>query len=174
MKRLFLLRHAKSVQDGTHDRERALSERGRHDAPRMGAYMQHNHYAPEFVLCSSARRTTETWQLIAPELDHAPEAQFEGELYLATASTMLKIIRGGDNRAASLLVIGHNPGLEDCAVALARQPDGAAERTRLATMKQKYPTCALGVFDFDIKAWQDLAAGTGRLADFARPKNLED
>ena len=81
MKRLLLLRHAKAVPGTTKtgDHGRPLNERGRLDAPRMGIAMQHKRYLPDRVLCSTALRTLETWEHVAPELDDKPDVSCGGE-----------------------------------------------------------------------------------------------
>ena len=174
MKRLILLRHAKSLQDeAIKDKDRPLNARGRRDAPRMGSYMHHKRYLPQLALCSSARRTVETWELVGPELDAAVPSRFPDALYLASAATIANLARAADDTLSVLLVIGHNPGLEECAQALARKPESATEGAFDAALRTKFPTCALAVLDFDT-AWSGIAAASGMLVDFARPKDLED
>jgi phosphohistidine phosphatase len=175
MKRLVLLRHAKSLQDtSVKDKERPLNDRGRNDAPRMGVYMHHRRYIPQLVLCSPSKRTAETWELLAPELDASPDVRFVEALYLAPAPTIAKLVRAVAPGVQTLLVIGHNPGLEDCAQAFARKPVTGEERKRDAALRTKFPTCALAVLDFDVESWPEAAAGSGILADFERPKGLHD
>jgi phosphohistidine phosphatase len=174
MKRLILLRHAKSQQDDAiKDRDRPLNARGRGDAPRMGSYMHHRRYLPQLVLCSSARRTVETWELVAPELDATVPSRFPDLLYLASAATITKLVRATGEEISVLLVIGHNPGLEECAQSLARKPQSDAERKFEAELRAKFPTCALAVLDFDIADWSEAATASGALVDFARPKDLK-
>lgn len=176
MKRLLLLRHAKAVPAGAKsgDHDRALNERGRKDAPRIGVMMQHKGYLPDFVLCSTSKRTVETWEHIAPELNSQPEVAFSDELYLASPKTVANALRAVREPAKVVLLIGHNPGLEDFAKALARKPRTVEERRRLDTMAAKFPTSALAVLDFDVEAWNEIAAGAGVLVDFIRPKELTD
>jgi phosphohistidine phosphatase len=174
MKRLMLLRHGKSLRnEAMKDKDRPLNDRGRRDAPRMGGYMHHKGYVPDLVLCSSARRTVETWQAIAPEFDSPVETRFTDALYLATARNIVKVLEGAD-RSATLLAIGHNPGMEECARMLAREPATLEEREHLAALSAKYPTCALAVFEFDIESWREVTPGRGTLLDFAKPKGLKD
>jgi phosphohistidine phosphatase len=175
MKRLLLLRHAKAVAASpkSGDHARVLADRGRNDAPRIGIVMQHKRYLPDLVLCSTAKRTMETWQHAAPELDGSPDVRFLDELYLAPWKAIVGIVResGPTN---TVLVIGHNPGLEECARMLARKPLDDVERALANTLAEKFPTCALAVLDFEIAMWQDIAAGEGALIDFVRPRNLSD
>jgi phosphohistidine phosphatase len=176
VKRLLLLRHAKSAPGDARasDAQRALNERGRADAPRMGGVMHRSRYVPDLVLCSSAKRTVETWQRLAPELESAPEPSFLDSLYLAAFKSILKIVRSASDSATVALVIGHNPGLEECAVALARPAVTPEEHERRTALETKFPTCALAVLDFDVAHWRDIAPGGGALTDFVRPKDLRD
>jgi len=174
MKRLVLLRHAKSQRDeATKDKDRPLNERGRGDAPRMGSYMHHKSYLPQLVLCSPAKRTVETWELLAPELGVETEVRFPDPLYLASAAAIGKLVKAVGSEVSLLVVIGHNPGLEDFAHALARKPESAKERKLDAEIRAKFPTGALAVLDFQVNAWSEIAPGDGELVDFARPKGLD-
>jgi phosphohistidine phosphatase len=174
MKRLLLLRHAKAAAGSSNagDHGRPLNGRGRVDAPRLGILMQHRRYLPDLVLCSTAIRTQETWQRVAPELDHAPETRFLDELYLAPWKTIANVIRNGGGAARTVLVVGHNPGLEECAKQLSREPQSDDEIARARALAEKFPTCALAVLDFDVAAWREIAGGG--LHDFVRPKDISD
>jgi phosphohistidine phosphatase len=178
MKRLLLLRHAKSSQDDARDdKARPLNARGRRDAPAMGAHIHKQLWLPDCVLCSSARRTRETWAGIAPELDASPRVEFEDALYLASAKRIVSLVREVGVREAgdevrTLLVIGHNPGMEEAAAMLARKPADKSEAALLEKIAAKFPTCALAVLDFEVARWADVAAHTGALAAFVRPKEL--
>jgi phosphohistidine phosphatase len=173
--RLLLLRHAKSLQDAIlKDKDRPLNSRGRSDAPRMGSYMHHRQYLPELVLCSPAKRTLETWELVAPELDGAPDVRFQDALYLAPAATIEKIVRAVAADVQTLLVIGHNPGLEDLARAVTRPPQSSWEKKFGDELREKFPTGALAVLQFETDSWSMIERKSGTLADFARPKALED
>lgn len=174
MRRLLLLRHAKAVQDtGEGDHARALNERGRKDAARMGHAMDSRGYIPDFVLCSNSRRTTQTWELLSPELAKMPRVEFAKSLYLASPKTILALIQEADESVETLMLIGHNPGTEECAAHLARKPASKAERHKLEDMREKYPTCALAVFDFEAQSWSDVSGG-GILLEFIRPRDLKD
>ncbi len=175
MKRLLLLRHAKAVRDCDEgDQARALNPRGRGDAARMGALVHGKGWLPDCALVSSATRTMETWHLLAAELPDAPQPEFLDGLYLASWKTILNFARTrAPDAAGTLLVVGHNPGLEELALALAQKPDSPQARARLDAMRDKYPTCALCVFDCDIAHWRDLAPGGATLAAFVRPRDLK-
>ena len=121
MHTLYLLRHAKSSwSDPTlPDEERPLAPRGRRDAKRVAEHLVQLGIEPELVLCSSARRTRETLELIRPALDATTSVALEAELYAATADTLLEHLRAVPDGVASVLLIGHNPGLQDLALLLA-------------------------------------------------------
>jgi phosphohistidine phosphatase len=175
MKRLFLLRHAKTVQDsGEGDHARVLTERGRGDAGLIGHYMDMHGYLPDAVLCSTSVRTRETWDILSGELARMPDPAFTRALYLASAKQMLELIRGVPDEAGSLLVIAHNPGTEELAAKLARKPKSDAEVEKLEQLKNKYSTGGLTVFDFDQKSWKGVGLGEGILLEFVRPKDLRD
>jgi phosphohistidine phosphatase len=175
MKRLLLLRHAKASPDGKQnkDRERILTARGRADAAAMGAWMHINAAAPDVVLCSDATRTAETWEIVAQELDAMPRVAFVEPLYLAPSKRIQAIVREAGN-AETVLVVGHNSGIEECAADLARKPASKEEAARLEAMREKYPTCALAVLEFDIADWSAMTPGSGALVDFVRPRDLDE
>lgn len=169
MKQLLLLRHAKSAwPDGVEDHDRPLGERGRRDAPRMGAHIAATGLQPDFALVSSARRTEETWGLVAPELKKSCPVRTAASIYEAEPPAILAAIHEAPEESKRLLVIGHNPGFEDLAALLA--PTGDAEALR--RLKTKYPTGGLAVIGFDVGRWADVAAGRGRLEAFVTPKSL--
>jgi phosphohistidine phosphatase len=171
--RLLLLRHAKSDwSKEADDHDRPLSARGRKAAPEIAAYMRGRNYLPEVVLCSTAQRTRETLELLLPSWSRKPTILFERGLYLADWPALLANLKKAPAHASPLLLIGHNPGLEQLAIALALQPGNLPERTRLQRLSRKYPTGALAVLDFEIASWRNLKAGLGQLVDFIRPKDL--
>lgn len=174
MKRLFLLRHAKAEPhaDGDGDKTRALTERGRHDAARMALHMRKKQYLPDYVLCSTAVRTRETLEYWAVAIAENPKAQFSDALYLAEPETMLSLIRRVPDNAQALMVVAHNPGTEQIAVALLHEELKSWERDQADAMEEKYPTAALGVIDFDVDSWKGVKPGAGKLIDFVRPRDI--
>jgi len=173
MKRLLLLRHAKASQDSSGgDYARPLAPRGRRDAPVMGKAMREKNYMPELVLCSGAARTRETWALAGPELGTEPIVEVSDALYLAPWPAILKIVKAVPDSVQTLLVVGHNPGMENCAAMLLGPPVTAEERARRAVMAGKFPTGALAVADCNIATWNEIAPGCGTLTDFIKPKEL--
>ena len=167
MRRLMLLRHAKTerAEPGQRDRDRNLTKRGRADAPVIGTYMARHGLAPDLVLVSPAKRTQETWALMAPAFATAPRLLNEERIYDATTETLFKII--GETRGAhSLLIVGHNPGLHDAAVQLIASGDVEA-RERVA---EKLPTSGLVVIDLAFDDWSKVHRHAGRLEHFITPK----
>jgi phosphohistidine phosphatase len=174
VKRLLLLRHAKAVPAGSgiEDHDRELMDRGRRDAPAVGAYMAAHKFLPDLVLSSTARRTVETVTLLAERLEGVQHIDCVDALYLAGAREMLAVIRSVRSSVDCLLVVGHNPGIEQLATLLSREPVKRKERDRFGLLDEKFPTAAMAVLDFDILRWRDVAPGQGELTDFVRPRDL--
>ena len=173
--RLLLLRHAKSDWAGSDemaDHERPLSARGRSAAPKIASYIRAKGYEPQLVLCSTAKRTKETLKFMLPAFKHAPKVRYSRALYLAEWPALLAAVHKAPVTSSPLLVIGHNPGLEQLAIALSLQPKNAAERVRAQRLAQKFPTGALAVLDFESADWRDVKPGHGRLTDYVRPKDI--
>lgn len=173
MPELILLRHAKSSWDDADvaDADRGLSTRGRKAAPRIGRLLAREGLRPELVLCSSARRTRETWALVQAELPGEVPVRFRDSLYLATPATLLAAIRRAPADVTRLMVLGHNPGMHGFACRLlaegAAGGDGEARR-RLA---EKLPTAGLVVLRIE-GDWRGIDWGRARLLRFTRPKDL--
>lgn len=168
MKRLILLRHAKSAwaDPDLDDHDRPLNQRGRLAAPLMGLWLAERGFVPDAVLCSSSVRTVETWQRARAALPGAPEATVDAALYHADPARMLAAIRSTAPEAVTLLLVGHQPGIGALTRRLAT-PDTPAQCTRAY---QKFPTAAVAVIDFDAEAWSDVTWGTGRFHSFAVPR----
>ena len=173
MKTLYILRHAKSDQgDGSiKDHDRPLNARGREAAPKMGAYMKAKGYKPSLILCSTATRTVETCNLVRPSLGDMT-VMFEEGLYLAEARSILARVQRLDDGVGSVMVIGHNPGLEQLANGLSASPKSVPEEKLHRRMREKFSTCSFVVIEFAVSAWRDLKAQGGVLKDFMRPRDL--
>jgi len=163
-RRLILLRHAKSDWPDVPDRDRPLAKRGRRDAPKIGRWLREHAYLPEVVICSAARRTQQTWKLVARELGGSPSVTFEPRAYAASAMTLLYLVMELPAECRTALLVGHNPGVSDLATSLARPPDGDDAPIR-------FPTAAVAVLDFP-GAWADLTPGHAHLTDFTTPADL--
>lgn len=167
MKKLFLLRHAKSSWDDPtlSDFDRPLNRRGRSAAPAVGQYMAAEDLTPSLVLCSAAQRTRETMALLLPSFSDEMVIQIERGLYEASAERLFARLRKIPDSVPSVLLIGHNPGLEELAQDLTS--DGPAEA--IAQLSAKYPTAALAVIRFRIDAWSQLTTRSGTLERFVIP-----
>jgi len=159
---LLLLRHAKSSWDDPSlaDHDRPLAPRGRRAAERIGELLRDQGIEISLVLCSSARRARETLELAQPP----GEVQIEQELYGASARQLLDRIRRVPDEVESLMLIGHNPAVEELALGL------AADRSELEGAK--FPTGALVTFSVN-EPWQGLAPGEATLTGFVKPRDLE-
>lgn len=172
MKQLMLLRHAKAESEPSiDDADRPLSVRGKHDATAMGAVLRRRALIPQLVLCSPAVRTRGTLALLAPALGE-PAVCIENELYLASWKQILSHIQAVEPAVERVLVIGHNPGLADCAASLLDREADREEWERRALMAAKFPTGALAVIDVPVATWAQLTPFTGALSAFLRPKDL--
>lgn len=174
MKIIYLLRHAKSDwgDPNLKDLDRALNERGRAAAPLMGAYIKSKRYKPEVVLCSTARRTIETFDLIKAALGKDVNVQFEESLYLASVQHLMSRLGWIDDSFKSAMFIGHNPGMEQFANSLSASPKDADSEKLHRRMREKFSTCAFAVIKAPVKTWREVKSGGGVLTDFMRPKDL--
>ena len=170
MLRLMLLRHAKSdwSSPGMPDTERPLSRRGEAAARLMGGYMARHALIPGRVLCSPAQRTRDTWAHVSSEWPDQVDAIFDEHLYTATPPAILSIIRAQDDAVRALLVIGHNPGLQETAELLIASGD-VELRERL---REKFPTTALAVIDFPADKWSRIHDRSGRLERYVTPRSI--
>jgi phosphohistidine phosphatase len=163
LKTLYILRHAKAApEDREGDAERPLMKRGRKVAAAMGGYLAELKPLPALVLCSTSLRTRETLDAILSELDPEPQLLFEDVLYLASASHLLDRLQHLPEQAASVLLIGHNPGLHQLAVSLA---------TDAGELADSFPTAALAVLRVS-GSWSALRPHQAKLVDFKTPKSL--
>ncbi len=170
MKTLTLLRHAKSGWDlpAVRDFDRPLNARGRKAARAMGREMKRLGLGFDLVLASPAARVTETLTELAQGYGGAVETRLDETIYLATVETLLALVRATGDDDARLLLVGHNPGMEQLALLLS---GNGGLRDEIAA---KYPTGALAEIGFPVDHWRDVAAGDGRLARFIRPRELAE
>ncbi len=169
-RRILFLRHAKSswAEPDGDDYSRPLAPRGRRAAAVMGVYIRDEGLAPELVLCSGARRARDTWEIVAAALDKRPPVEHEDALYMIGPDRLLKRLRKAPDSAKSVLVVGHEGGVD--ALARSLSANGAAALRR--KLGEKFPTASLAVVALDLDRWSDLSEGTGTLTVFAAPKDL--
>ncbi|MGD0375417.1 MAG: histidine phosphatase family protein [Streptosporangiaceae bacterium] len=168
-RRLVLLRHAKSAWPDLPDHDRPLAGRGRGDAPAIGRWLRETGCVPDLVWCSTASRAAQTWQLAAAELGADPPVSYQPRLYGATGGELAELIREAPATTATLLLVGHNPGIQELALMMAGtggDPAGALDRAAA-----KFPTAAVAVLEFD-GGWPELSAGGARLVGFVVPREL--
>lgn len=170
MKKLYLMRHGKSSWDDsdTADHDRPLAPRGCKAATVVGRYLATLEARPQLVLCSTARRTSDTLDLALEHLDASPAIEREHGLYLCGPRVLLERIKDTPDNIDSLMVVAHNPDLHAVALALAAHGDDE-EHTALA---MKFPTAACAVFEVTAPRWRDIAADHARLVEFVRPRKL--
>lgn len=168
MKRLLLLRHGKSdwANPDQPDNERPLNERGQRAAALMGAYLRQRGLTPDLIISSPAVRTRETAQRVLTALQADVPLEFRAELYLAEPKTIADVVRGAPDDVHTLLVIGHNPGMQLAALKMSAG-DPAGRRDEI---EDKFPTAALAVIEFDTPSWSKAKAGD--LVAYDSPKAL--
>ncbi len=170
--RLLLLRHAKSDwgEPDLADFDRPLNNRGKAAAFKMARYLKDTGLLPSQILCSTSLRTRETLARLLPGFPQEAQIHLLSDLYSDSEGDYLGFIRKQGGRAQSLMVIGHNPAMENTALTLTGTADAAA----VADLREKYPTAGLAVIDFDIADWSELQPGTGHLDRFIKPRDLKD
>lgn len=171
---LVLLRHAKSAWPDVPDHERPLAGRGQRDAPVMGRWLHTAGHVPDQVLCSTARRARETWELAQPALGASPPVSFEDRVYGASAPELLDLIHRAPRTAKTLLIVGHDPGIPELALMLAGAAAptlGTVPRSTVDRMKTKFPTAAIAVLELTGN-WSQLGPGEARLTGFVTPREV--
>ena len=179
MRRLMLLRHAKTEHDAPtgHDQDRRLDERGRLDAAAIGTWIGRHPPLPDAVLVSTAIRAQQTWEIARDAMKDAvrdrppqPHVELLDEIYGAETAQLLQIIRMAEVADPErLMLIGHNPGMHELALMLAGSGDTAAKKA----LEDNLPTAGLAILDFDIDDWSEVAFRRGKLVRFTSPKMLK-
>lgn len=170
MRRLILFRHAKSdwSEAAQDDHDRTLAPRGRRVAGPMGAWLAGRGFRPDLVLCSTAERARSTWGLAKAAFTPSPDVRFEPDIYLAPPTVLLEATRSAPAEIQTLMIVGHNPGLEQFVEILASKGDPEARRE----LSGKFPTAAIAVLDFPLDGWSEIAPRSGRLDRFVTPRLL--
>jgi phosphohistidine phosphatase len=175
MRRLLLLRHAKTEHDAPsgRDQDRRLDDRGRRDASEIGGWIGRHPPFPDSVLVSTAIRARQTWEIAweaMRDLIPKPEIEILPELYGADPSQLLRSIRTASAADPQrLMLVGHNPGMHELALALTGGGDPAGHKA----LVENLPTSGLAIFDFAVDDWADVAFRRGRLVHFLSPKLLK-
>lgn len=169
MASLLLLRHGEAGPHGAGpDRERALTEQGRHEARRAGEWLRAEKLKPFRILCSPARRTRETAEAVMAGLGSEPDLRIVPSLYAGPPEAYFDAIAAEGGDGSPLLVIGHNPAIHMTAHALA----GTGGPQSMARLSRGYPTAGLAVIEFRAPEWADIAQGHGTLVDFWSPGQI--
>lgn len=161
MKRLILMRHAKSSWDhpGLADFDRPLNKRGKRDAPLMGKLLRELHEKPDLIISSPAERAIDTVKIIAEKIGFPEKDIIQNrDIYEAGMNEILRVLESIDNIHADVLVCGHNPGLTDLCNFLSDRPIG------------NIPTCGIVCLEFAVDSWTDLKQESGMLVYFDYPK----
>ncbi len=175
MRRLMLLRHAKTEHGAPsgRDQDRRLDGRGRNDAKEIGGWIGRHPPFPDRVLVSPAVRAYQTWEIAREAMKHQappPHVELLPELYGADPSELLQSIRmESSTDPRRLMLVGHNPGMHELALALT----GSGDAARRKALADNLPTSGLAVFDFAIDDWDDVAFRRGKLVLFVSPKLLK-
>ncbi len=167
MKTLYLLRHAKTeaATGNQEDIDRRLTASGREACEAIGSYMKKHKYVPSFVLSSPARRTSETFSHVMEAAGMSPPYKFEKTFYPFNPDRVADSIRKLDDNIDSVMIVGHNPGIHQLAITLAK-PDDTDSYEQLKT---KYPTGTLTVLRFKLDSWERMGNKGGKLMDFMPP-----
>lgn len=172
-RRLLLMRHAKSSWDSAaaRDFDRPLNQRGHKAGKRMGRYLREEGLGWDVLLVSPSERTRQTVERLEVGYGETLAPVYDDRIYMASATQLLSLLRNLDDMASSVLLIGHNPGMQGLALSLlARDAGDQAQRARI---ESKYPTAALTVIDFSVARWDKVAPASGTLERFVKPKDLK-
>ena len=173
MKTLTLLRHAKSGWDepAARDFDRAINDRGKRAARTMGDYARSKGYRFDAIIASPAVRVIDTLDIFQTAMGNENlEPKWDRRIYLASSASLFDVLRDAPEGATDLLMVGHNPGLEDLILELV--PDSKDEPLR-AIPEEKYPTAALARMELSVDRWADIAPGAAHLVDMVRPRDLD-
>lgn len=169
MKTLTLLRHAKSGWDDPElrDHDRPLNGKGERAARTVGRHLRERGDAFDRIVASTAVRVVETLMGFERGYGRSLHIQNDRRLYLASVPMLIDVIHEQPDDAARVMLVGHNPGMEELTLAL------AAKSVLRGAVEEKFPTASVAVLTFDVARWQEVEPGTGTLASFVRPRDLD-
>ena len=172
MKTLILMRHAKSSwkDRSLDDHDRPLKKRGAKAAPEMAHWLQKQGLAPDVVLCSSSRRTRETFDRMRQAVPSLPDPELSGILYEAAPAALMDCLKALPDSFGTALLIGHQPGLGE----LLRLLTTRRRTPALSRAFEKFPTAAIAVLETDLAAWRDLRPEKAEFIAFATPRELAE
>lgn len=171
MKTLTILRHAKSSWDDSSldDFSRPLNDRGRKAAAAIGRALRKRGLTFDLVLASPATRVRETLERFAEGYGKRGEVRFDERIYMASAGTLLAVVRELPDNVVSTLLVGHNPGLQQLVLMLA-----GGDAHDLERVGEKFPTAAVATVELPAVRWSDIEAGSGQIVALIRPRELDD
>jgi len=172
VKKLTLLRHAKSGWDDpvSRDFDRPLNAKGKRAAARVGQYLRAQDIHFDHVVASPAVRVVETIEHLAEGTGELMAPAWDKRIYLASAVSLLDVVQEADDAHESLLLVGHNPGLEDLVLMLV--PDRPEDAAR-DQVEEKFPTASVAEISFPVERWEDVRPNGGELSRFVRPRDLD-
>lgn len=172
MKKLTLLRHAKSGWDDpvSRDFDRPLNAKGKRAAQRVGEYLRAHHVDFDHIVASPAIRVVETIEHLAEGSGELPAPAWDKRIYLASAVSLLDVVHEADDCYDSLLLVGHNPGLEDLVLMMVPDEPGDDARDQV---EEKFPTASIAEISFAVDHWEDIRPNAGTLSLFVRPRDLD-
>ncbi len=172
VKKLTLLRHAKSGWDDpvARDFDRPLNARGKRAALRIGEYLREHDLRYDHIVASPAIRVVETIEHLAEAVGETIAPAWDKRVYLASAVSLLDVVQEADDRYESLLLVGHNPGLEDLVLMMVPDKPGDTARDQI---EEKFPTAAIVEISFPVDRWEDVKPNSGALSLFVRPRDLD-
>ena len=165
---LLLLRHAKSAWNtgATTDFDRPLANRGERDAPIMGRWLKKQGLVPDVVISSPALRARQTCEAACQKMGiKQKEINWDNRVYAALVTELLQVLKGYKKKSKTLMLVGHNPGLEDLLIYL------VGEDIQMPPDGKLLPTAAVAYLKLPGN-WKDLAEGTGRLVSITRVKDI--
>lgn len=173
MKRLTLLRHAKSGWDDPvkRDFDRPLNGKGERAAALMGRFARDQHLSFDLLIASPAVRVVETLDHFIGSYGHDIETTWDRRIYLASSATLLDVVHGAPDTAKAILFAGHNPGLEDLILDLV--PENGRDDVLRDEVEAKLPTASLVSIEFGADKWSEIKAASGTLVSFTRPRDLD-
>lgn len=166
MKNLILIRHGKSSWNSPSlsDHDRPINDRGRSDAPRIGAALSQRGIVPDVILSSTAVRAFSTAKIIASELEFSEEGIVtDADIYLASPSTLIRVAQQIDESAETALIFGHNPGMHEVAIELSG-----------GEYIEHFPTLSVARLELNVDYWGEISPGCGLLLEHLYPKMLTE
>ena len=172
MKKLTLLRHAKSGWDDpvARDFDRPLNKRGERAAKVIGTWMKREGLSFDHIIASPAVRVIDTLDQVVTTFGPLGEPTWERRVYLASSATLMDVLRELGTEYDNVLMVGHNPGLEDLILDIIPDVKGDALRD---AVYEKYPTAAVAEMEIDISDWADIDRNSGKLTRYIRPRDLD-